>query len=89
MLRDRDAVRLAATAAELRDRHAADHVAQAVADLRDEAAIEAAFDAAFDAAFVAAALAFGGVDLLVNNAGLSVSGDIADFAAADYDRMKR
>jgi rhamnulose-1-phosphate aldolase/alcohol dehydrogenase len=79
-LLDRDATRLAAAADALRGRHGADRVAEIVADLRDADAIEAAFDAA--------ALAFGGIDLLVNNAGLSVSGDIADVAVADYDLMQ-
>ena len=37
------------------------------------------------AAFRAAALAFGGVDLVVNNAGLSISRPLLDTTAADWD----
>src|SRR3984885_876530 len=37
------------------------------------------------AAFAAAALAFGGVDLVVNNAGLSISKPLADTTVADWD----
>lgn len=76
---DRDGERLQAAAAALRQRHGGDAIATVVADLRDEAAIDAAYDAA--------ALAFGGVDLLVNNAGLSISGDIAESTSGDYDLM--
>ena len=37
------------------------------------------------AAFAAAALAFGGVDLVVNNAGLSISKPLAETTVADWD----
>ena len=47
------------------------------ADVTDEASIAGAFPVA--------ALAFGGVDLVVNNAGLSVSKPLADTTAADWD----
>jgi Short-chain alcohol dehydrogenase of unknown specificity len=46
-------------------------------DVTDEAAITAAFEAAV--------LAFGGVDLIVNNAGLSVSKALSETTAADWD----
>jgi NAD(P)-dependent dehydrogenase (short-subunit alcohol dehydrogenase family) len=53
-------------------------VARAVrADVTDEADIAAAF--------AAAALAFGGVDLVVNNAGLSISRPLLETTAADWD----
>jgi rhamnulose-1-phosphate aldolase/alcohol dehydrogenase len=39
------------------------------------------------AAFAAAALAFGGVDLVVNNAGLSISRPLAQTTAADWDLL--
>ncbi len=53
-------------------------VATAVAvDVTDEAGIEAAFQAAV--------LAFGGVDLVVNNAGLSISKPLLDTTARDWD----
>jgi rhamnulose-1-phosphate aldolase/alcohol dehydrogenase len=39
------------------------------------------------AAFAAAALAFGGVDLVVNNAGLSISKPLGETTAADWDLL--
>jgi rhamnulose-1-phosphate aldolase/alcohol dehydrogenase len=39
------------------------------------------------AAFAAAALAFGGVDLVVNNAGLSISKPLTETTAADWDLL--
>jgi rhamnulose-1-phosphate aldolase/alcohol dehydrogenase len=47
------------------------------ADVSDEAAVQAMFDAAV--------LAFGGVDLVVNNAGLSLSKSLLETTAADWD----
>ena len=38
-------------------------------------------------AFAAAALAFGGVDLVVNNAGLSISKPLAETSVADWDLL--
>jgi len=70
--RDGDAARAVA------DELGSGDVAAAVsADVTDEGAIAAAFRAA--------ALAFGGVDLVVNNAGLSISKPLADTTAADWD----
>jgi rhamnulose-1-phosphate aldolase/alcohol dehydrogenase len=71
---DRDAAAAAQTAKELGN---ADVAISVSADVTDEAQIGAAFDAA--------ALAFGGVDLVVNNAGLSISKPLADTTAADWD----
>src|SRR5690348_7948408 len=59
---DRDASAASAVAAQL---GGADVAVPVTVDVTDEAAVRAAIDAA--------ALAFGGVDLVVNNAGLSVS----------------
>ncbi|WP_323101257.1 bifunctional aldolase/short-chain dehydrogenase [Intrasporangium sp. YIM S08009] len=47
------------------------------ADVSDEAAVQAAVDAAV--------LAFGGLDLVVNNAGLSLSRSLLDTSVADWD----
>jgi len=47
------------------------------ADVTDAAGVQAAFDAA--------ALAFGGVDLVVNNAGLSISKPLLDTTEQDWD----
>ncbi len=38
-------------------------------------------------AFESAALAFGGVDIVVNNAGISISKPIADHSEADWDKL--
>jgi NAD(P)-dependent dehydrogenase (short-subunit alcohol dehydrogenase family) len=40
-----------------------------------------------DDAMESAALAFGGVDIIVNNAGLSISKSIADHSIADWDKL--
>jgi rhamnulose-1-phosphate aldolase/alcohol dehydrogenase len=71
---DRDGDAAAKVAAEL---GSGDVAAAVVADVTSEEAIVAAFRAA--------ALAFGGVDLVVNNAGLSISGPLAETSAADWD----
>jgi rhamnulose-1-phosphate aldolase/alcohol dehydrogenase len=55
----------------------ADAAIAATTDVTDEASIERAF--------AAAALAFGGVDLVVNNAGLSISKPLAETTTADWD----
>jgi rhamnulose-1-phosphate aldolase/alcohol dehydrogenase len=73
---DRDAGAAGAVAAELGTTDVASSV---TADVTDEAAVAAAFRAA--------ALAFGGVDLVVNNAGLSVSRPLAQTSVADWDLM--
>ncbi|HEX4092964.1 MAG TPA: bifunctional aldolase/short-chain dehydrogenase [Trebonia sp.] len=57
----------------------ADVAVPATADVTSEADVAAAIDAA--------ALAFGGVDLVVNNAGLSISKPLAETTAADWDLL--
>jgi NAD(P)-dependent dehydrogenase (short-subunit alcohol dehydrogenase family) len=71
---DRDASSASAVAAEIGGTDAA--VAVPV-DVTDEAAISAAIRAS--------SLAFGGVDLVVNNAGLSISKPLLDTSTADWD----
>ena len=71
---DRDSASAETVAGEIGTSDAA--VAVAV-DVTDEEGIAAAF--------AAAALAFGGVDLVVNNAGLSISKPLLETAAADWD----
>ncbi len=71
---DRDADSAATVAAEL---GSADVAVPVTVDVTDEAQIAAAF--------AAAALAFGGVDLVVNNAGLSISKPLAETTLADWD----
>jgi rhamnulose-1-phosphate aldolase/alcohol dehydrogenase len=71
---DRDAQSAQAVAAEI---GSADVAVPVTADVTSEADIAAAV--------AAASLAFGGVDLVVNNAGLSVSKPLAETTAADWD----
>jgi rhamnulose-1-phosphate aldolase/alcohol dehydrogenase len=71
---DRDGEAALAVAGEL---GSGDVAVAVTVDVTDEDAIAAAFRAA--------ALAFGGVDLVVNNAGLSISRPLADTTAADWD----
>jgi rhamnulose-1-phosphate aldolase/alcohol dehydrogenase len=71
---DRDADAAAAVAAEL---GSADVAVPVTVDVTDAEAVAAAVDAA--------ALAFGGVDLVVNNAGLSISKPLLETTDADWD----
>ncbi|WP_433049017.1 bifunctional aldolase/short-chain dehydrogenase [Dactylosporangium sp. CS-033363] len=71
---DRDAGAAAKVAAEI---GGGDVAIPVTVDVTDEAAVRAAVDAAV--------LAFGGVDLVVNNAGLSVSKPLLETTAADWD----
>ena len=71
---DRDAGSAAAVAAEL---GSADVAVPVTADVTSEDHVAAAF--------ASAALAFGGVDLVVNNAGLSISKPLTETTAADWD----
>ena len=74
VLADRDAASVKAAAAAI---GSADVAVDVAADVTDESAVAGAF--------AAAALAFGGVDLVVNNAGLSVSRPLLETTAADWD----
>lgn len=71
---DRDAAAAASVASEIGN---SDVAVPVTVDVTSEDAIKAAFDAA--------ALAFGGVDLIVNNAGLSISKPLLDTTVADWD----
>ncbi len=71
---DRDEPAAAAVAAQIGSGDAAVAVA---ADVTDEASVAAGL--------AAAALAFGGVDLVINNAGLSISKPLLETTAADWD----
>jgi len=76
---DRDGDSARAVASELGGRsvNPADAAAAVTADVTDQDAVAAAFDAA--------GLAFGGVDLVVNNAGLSISKPLLETTLADWD----
>jgi rhamnulose-1-phosphate aldolase/alcohol dehydrogenase len=71
---DRDADSAAAVAAEI---GSTDVAVPVTVDVTDSGAVDAAVDAA--------ALAFGGVDLVVNNAGLSISKPLLETTDADWD----
>ena len=73
---DRDADAAARVAQEL---GSTDTAVAVTADVTDAADVRAAVDAA--------ALAFGGVDLVVNNAGLSISKPLLETTEADWDRQ--
>jgi rhamnulose-1-phosphate aldolase/alcohol dehydrogenase len=85
------AVRLAAEGACVvvvdRDAETAAQVAKELGntDVAISAAADVTSEEQIAAAFAAAALAFGGVDLVVNNAGLSISKSLLDTTAADWD----
>jgi rhamnulose-1-phosphate aldolase/alcohol dehydrogenase len=74
VIADRDGPAAAAVAGDI---GSADVAIAAATDVTDEASIAQAF--------AAAALAFGGVDLVVNNAGLSISKPLAETTTADWD----
>jgi rhamnulose-1-phosphate aldolase/alcohol dehydrogenase len=70
-----------------RDGQAAEAVAGDIgsADVAIAATTDVTDEASIAQVFAAAALAFGGVDLVVNNAGLSISKPLAETTAADWD----
>jgi rhamnulose-1-phosphate aldolase/alcohol dehydrogenase len=74
VIADLDGEKAAAAAAEIGSTDVAIGVR---ADVTDEAAVQAAVDAAV--------LAFGGLDLVVNNAGLSLSKSLLETTVADWD----
>ncbi|MCD0442790.1 bifunctional aldolase/short-chain dehydrogenase [Glycomyces sp. A-F 0318] len=74
VIADLDQAKAAAAAAEIGN---ADTAVGVACDVTDENAVTAALQAA--------ALAFGGVDLVVNNAGLSLSKPLLETTAADWD----
>ncbi len=73
---DRDAASAATVAADI---GSADAAVAVSADVTSEADVAAAF--------ASAALAFGGVDLVVNNAGLSISKPLTETTLADWDLL--
>ena len=70
-----------------RDGAAAGKVAGQIgsADVAVPVTVDVTSEAAVAAAIAAAVLAFGGVDLVVNNAGLSISRPLLETSAADWD----
>ncbi|MET0702618.1 MAG: bifunctional aldolase/short-chain dehydrogenase [Mycobacterium sp.] len=74
VIADLDAEKASAAAQELGSTDVAVGIA---ADVTDEAAVQAAIDATV--------LAFGGIDIVINNAGLSLSKSLLETTAADWD----
>ncbi|EHQ24244.1 bifunctional rhamnulose-1-phosphate aldolase/short-chain dehydrogenase [Mucilaginibacter paludis] len=79
ILNDMNAERLESAGEEFKTQFGKDSYATAVMDVTKEDQILAAMDTA--------ALAFGGVDIIVNNAGLSISKTIADHTEKDWDLL--
>ena len=79
ILNDMNAERLAEAAEEFKGLYGKDAYTTAVLDVTNEAQIKASMNIA--------ALAFGGVDIIVNNAGLSISKTIADHTEKDWDLL--
>jgi rhamnulose-1-phosphate aldolase/alcohol dehydrogenase len=78
VLNDRDGKRLAAAAADLGKRHGAERVIAVAGDVTREADVRALFDAA--------RLGFGGVDLVVANAGVAPAGAVDLLSLGDWER---
>ncbi|RLJ79845.1 bifunctional aldolase/short-chain dehydrogenase [Pedobacter alluvionis] len=79
ILNDMNAERLEEAGKEFANLYGKDSYSTAILDVTSENDIKQAFDAA--------ALAFGGVDIIVNNAGLSISKTIADHTEKDWDLL--
>ncbi len=79
LLNDMNAERLEMAAEDFKKQFGKDSFTAAILDVTKPAQIEEAFDSAI--------LAFGGVDLVVNNAGLSISKTIGDHTEKDWDLL--
>jgi len=79
ILNDMNAERLQAAGEEFKGAYGRDAYATAILDVTNKTQI--------DEAIAEAVLAFGGVDLVVNNAGLSISKTIADHTEKDWDLL--
>ena len=79
ILNDINQERLDAATAEFTTLFGKDAVSSTLLNVTDVASAQAAFDAT--------ALAFGGVDLVVNNAGISISKSITEHTIEEWDRL--
>ncbi|WP_026902928.1 bifunctional rhamnulose-1-phosphate aldolase/short-chain dehydrogenase [Pedobacter glucosidilyticus] len=79
ILNDMNAERLAGAGEEFKKLYGKDAYTTAVLDVTNDSQIQEALEVA--------ALAFGGVDLIVNNAGLSISKSIEDHTDKDWDLL--
>ncbi|MBO9635126.1 MAG: bifunctional aldolase/short-chain dehydrogenase [Chitinophagaceae bacterium] len=79
VLNDINAERLGSATEEFRKSYGKDLVDQVLLDVTSKDSVEAAF--------AKAALSFGGVDIIVNNAGISISKSIAEHTSEDWDKL--
>jgi rhamnulose-1-phosphate aldolase/alcohol dehydrogenase len=79
IINDINAERMEGAMAEFQSAFGRDTAASTQLDVTNEESIEKAFEAT--------ALAFGGVDIVVNNAGISISKSITDHTIADWDKL--
>jgi NAD(P)-dependent dehydrogenase (short-subunit alcohol dehydrogenase family) len=79
VLNDMNAERLEATGEEFKNIYGKDSYTTTILDVTNNDQIKQAFDDA--------ALAFGGVDIIINNAGLSISKTIEDHTDKDWDLL--
>ena len=79
ILNDIDEERLAGAKAEFIKLFGKDAVASTLLNVTNELSAEKAYDAS--------ALAFGGVDIVINNAGISISKSIAEHSLEEWDRL--
>ncbi len=79
IINDINEERLQAATAEFAKLYGKDTAAAVILDVTNQETINTAMEGA--------ALAFGGVDIIVNNAGISISKSIADHTIADWDKL--
>ena len=79
MINDINEERMQGAMDEFQKEFGMDTAASTSLDVTDKTSAEKAFDAT--------ALAFGGVDIVVNNAGISISKSIADHSIEDWDKL--
>lgn len=79
VLNDINEERLTGAIADFTKQFGKDSVAGTLLNVTDEASVQAAFNKA--------AIAFGGLDIIVNNAGISISKSIAEHSLAEWDQL--
>ena len=79
IINDINEERLTAATADFKKSFGKDAAEAVLLDVTDETSVNRAFDEAV--------LAFGGVDIIVNNAGISISKSITDHTIADWDKL--
>ncbi len=79
IINDVNEERIAQATQEFMKLYGKDNVSSAALDVTKESSVENAL--------VSAVLAFGGIDLVVNNAGISISKSLTDHSTEDWDRL--